>query len=106
MSKFGKDLIESLTDAVVHARGEKPTVRANRRKPQKLNPEMIKTMQAAQRGELVTVGKPENLLASLNADDIKIEQGSGNVFADLGLPDAEERLAEAERRLKRRPRKV
>ena len=27
---------------------------------------------------------------------VKIERGSGNVFADLGLPDAEERLAKAE----------
>src|SRR5437660_523151 len=27
---------------------------------------------------------------------IKIEIGSGNVFADLGLPDAEERLAKAQ----------
>jgi predicted XRE-type DNA-binding protein len=29
-------------------------------------------------------------------DNIKIEVGSGNVFADLGLPDAEESLAKAE----------
>lgn len=28
--------------------------------------------------------------------NIKVESGSGNVFADLGLPDAEERLAKAE----------
>ncbi|MGA2410038.1 MAG: helix-turn-helix transcriptional regulator [Candidatus Binataceae bacterium] len=27
---------------------------------------------------------------------IRIEEGSGNVFADLGLPDAEERLAKAD----------
>src|SRR5580658_3045632 len=27
---------------------------------------------------------------------IKVEEGSGNVFADIGLPDAEERLAKAE----------
>ena len=26
---------------------------------------------------------------------VKIERGSGNVFADLGLPDAEERLTKA-----------
>ena len=26
----------------------------------------------------------------------KVERGSGNVFADLGLPDAEERLAKAQ----------
>jgi predicted XRE-type DNA-binding protein len=26
---------------------------------------------------------------------VKIERGSGNVFADLGFPDAEERLAKA-----------
>lgn len=30
------------------------------------------------------------------AEDIKMEEGSGNVFADLGLPDAEERLAKAD----------
>jgi predicted XRE-type DNA-binding protein len=29
-------------------------------------------------------------------DNIKSEVGSGNVFADLGLPDAEESLAKAE----------
>jgi len=29
-------------------------------------------------------------------DDIKVEVGSGNVFADLGLPDADESLAKAE----------
>jgi predicted XRE-type DNA-binding protein len=29
-------------------------------------------------------------------DNIKVEVGSGNVFADLGLPDAEESLAKAE----------
>ncbi|HUB16064.1 MAG TPA: helix-turn-helix transcriptional regulator [Acetobacteraceae bacterium] len=28
--------------------------------------------------------------------DIKIEDGSGNVFADLGLPNPEERLAKAD----------
>jgi len=28
---------------------------------------------------------------------IEVEQGSGNVFADLGLPDAKRRLADAER---------
>ena len=28
-------------------------------------------------------------------DDFRIEEGSGNVFADLGLPDAEERLTKA-----------
>ena len=32
------------------------------------NAETIEAMKAARRGELVTVGKPENLLASLNAD--------------------------------------
>jgi predicted XRE-type DNA-binding protein len=30
------------------------------------------------------------------ADRIKIEKGTKNVFADIGLPDAEERLAKAE----------
>lgn len=30
------------------------------------------------------------------SDDFRIEEGSGNVFADLGLPDAEERLAKAD----------
>lgn len=29
-------------------------------------------------------------------DDIKIEKGSGNVFADLGLPNPEERVAKAD----------
>jgi predicted XRE-type DNA-binding protein len=29
-------------------------------------------------------------------DDIKVEIGSGNVFADLGLPNPEESLAKAE----------
>jgi predicted XRE-type DNA-binding protein len=29
-------------------------------------------------------------------DDVRIEEGSGNVFADLGLPDAEERLTKAD----------
>lgn len=32
------------------------------------NAETIEAMRAARRGELVTVGKPANLLASLNAD--------------------------------------
>lgn len=32
------------------------------------NVETIAAMRAARRGELVTVGSPENLLASLNAD--------------------------------------
>jgi DNA-damage-inducible protein J len=32
------------------------------------NAETVEAMKAARRGELVTVGKPENLLASLNAD--------------------------------------
>ncbi len=32
------------------------------------NEETIEAMKAARRGELVTVGKPEHLLASLNAD--------------------------------------
>jgi predicted XRE-type DNA-binding protein len=30
------------------------------------------------------------------ADEIKVEEGSGNVFADIGLPHPEERLAKAE----------
>lgn len=29
-------------------------------------------------------------------EEIEVHHGSGNVFADLGLPDAEERLAKAE----------
>lgn len=33
------------------------------------NEETIAAMNAARRGELVTVGSPENLLESLNADD-------------------------------------
>lgn len=28
----------------------------------------------------------------MNADDIEISKGSGNVFADLGLPDADDML--------------
>ena len=32
------------------------------------NEETIEAMRAARRGELVTAGKPDNLLASLNAD--------------------------------------
>src|SRR3954451_16442624 len=31
-----------------------------------------------------------------DADDVAIHAGSGNVFADLGLPDADERLVKAE----------
>jgi predicted XRE-type DNA-binding protein len=30
------------------------------------------------------------------SDDFTIEEGRGNVFADLGLPDAEERLTKAD----------
>ena len=30
------------------------------------------------------------------SDDLKIEEGSGNVFADLGLSNPEERLAKAD----------
>lgn len=30
------------------------------------------------------------------ADDISFETGTGNVFADMGVPDADERLAKAE----------
>ncbi|HTB42220.1 MAG TPA: helix-turn-helix transcriptional regulator [Acetobacteraceae bacterium] len=30
------------------------------------------------------------------SDDFKIEEGSGNVFADLGLPNPEERLTKAD----------
>jgi len=30
------------------------------------------------------------------SDDFKIEKGSGNVFADLGLPNPEERLTKAD----------
>ncbi len=33
------------------------------------NAETVEAMKAARRGELVTVGKPGKLLASLNADD-------------------------------------
>ena len=33
------------------------------------NPETIEAMQAARRGELVTIGSIDNLLADLNADD-------------------------------------
>jgi predicted XRE-type DNA-binding protein len=31
----------------------------------------------------------------LEGEKIQVEEGSGNVFADLGLPDPEERLAKA-----------
>jgi hypothetical protein len=34
----------------------------------------------------------------------RVEEGSGNVFADLGLPDPERRLAEAARRLRQERR--
>lgn len=30
------------------------------------------------------------------SDDVEVTRGSGNVFADLGFPDAEEHLAKAE----------
>ena len=30
------------------------------------------------------------------SDEIAAEEGTGNIFADLGLPDAKERLAKAE----------
>lgn len=33
--------------------------------------------------------------AAMDADDIKIEQGSGNPYADLGFPDANEMLVKA-----------
>lgn len=33
---------------------------------------------------------------SKKAEDILVEESSGNVFADLGLPDPEERLAKAD----------
>ena len=33
---------------------------------------------------------------NMGEDDFRIEEGSGNVFADLGLPDAEERLTKAD----------
>jgi len=32
----------------------------------------------------------------MNGDDVRIERGSGNVFADLGRPDAEVHLLKAE----------
>jgi predicted XRE-type DNA-binding protein len=32
----------------------------------------------------------------MSDDEFRIEAGSGNVFADLGLPDAEERLTKAD----------
>ncbi len=34
--------------------------------------------------------------SALRTDDVRIERGSGNVFADLGRPDAEARLLKAE----------
>ena len=37
-----------------------------------------------------------NRRSSKKNASVKIERGSGNVFADLGLPDANDRLAKAE----------
>ena len=34
----------------------------------------------------------------MTVDKMKIERGGGNVFADLGRPDAEDALAEGETR--------
>ena len=34
--------------------------------------------------------------SALRTDDVTVERGSGNVFADLGRPDAEARLLKAE----------
>ncbi len=34
--------------------------------------------------------------SALRTDDVRIERGGGNVFADLGRPDAEARLLKAE----------
>ncbi len=33
---------------------------------------------------------------AMSTDDVKIERGSGNVFADLGRPDADARLLKAD----------
>lgn len=33
---------------------------------------------------------------AMNCDDVKIERGSGNVFADLGRPEAEAQLLKTE----------
>ena len=33
---------------------------------------------------------------TMDSDDVKIESGSGNVFADLGRPDAEAQLLKAD----------
>jgi predicted XRE-type DNA-binding protein len=38
--------------------------------------------------------KPEN--RAKDTGDVPVRAGSGNVFADLGLPDADDRLAKAE----------
>jgi len=32
----------------------------------------------------------------MSDEDFRIEEGSGNVFADLGLPDAEDRMTKAD----------
>jgi predicted XRE-type DNA-binding protein len=38
----------------------------------------------------------EGLSVRRRAGEIRVEKSSGNVFADLGLPNAEERLAKAD----------
>jgi predicted XRE-type DNA-binding protein len=40
--------------------------------------------------------EPRRKLSKRKAPAIKVEAGSGNVFADLGVPDADETLAKAE----------
>ena len=44
----------------------------------------------ASRGGLPTVARNARRLTTLNADDIPVAEGSGNVFADLDLPNADE----------------
>lgn len=48
-------------------------------------------------GRVTRVGSVAELLAELNADDTPdVQQGSTNVYADLGFPDADEMLVKAQ----------
>ena len=56
-------------NSVVRARIDEPAKREVAAALKRLNPnaETVAAMKAARRGEMVTVGKPDNLLRSLNA---------------------------------------
>ena len=48
-------------------------------------------------GRVTRVGSVAELLAELNADDTPdVQQGSTNVYADLGFPDTDEMLVKAQ----------